>query len=175
MAAATSGIVASSQAAVIYDESIGGDLSNSSGTPTVLTSGTDTVIGSMNDGLSGFPDRDDHFVIVSLSPGGTAVFDYTYDKGDDIQDIEFSFSDPAGGTPLFTTGSITSPEDGGGSTPSLTVPGSGQIRVSVRNTQTAESGTSDIGWTVSTADVVPEPSSSAIVALGSLLVLRRRR
>lgn len=169
MAAATSGIVASSQAAVIYDEGVSGDLANSSGAATVLTSGTDTVTGSLHDLF----DRGDHFIIGSLVPGGTATFDWDYNKNDDQLQVGFTFSDPAGGS-LYTTGFMSVNNDSG-TTPSLTVPASGQIRVSVMNQFSAEAGSPVTSWSASTTDVVPEPSTSALVALGSLLALRRRR
>lgn len=170
MAAATSGIVATTQVAVIYDEDFGGsDLADTAGTATVLTSGTDTVAGTLHDTT----DRNDHFIISSLAPGGLATFDWNYAKEDGQLQVGFTFSDPAGGT-LHTTGFLST-NINNGSTPSLTVPASGQILVSVQNQFTAEAGGPSTSWGVATADVVPEPSSSALVALGSLLALRRRR
>lgn len=169
MAAASSGIVASSQAATIYDESIGGDLANTSVTATVLTSGTDSVIGTLDDP----GDRSDHFIIGSLSAGGLAIFDWNYAKNDEQLQVGFTFSDPAGAQ-LHSTGFLA-PDTNSGSTPSLTVPASGQVRVSVEYAGSWESGETDSSWGVSTTDVVPEPSTSALVALGSLLALRRRR
>jgi len=109
----------------------------------------------------------------SLLPGGTATLDWSYVKDDDQLQVGFTFSDPAGGE-LHNTGVLFSNSDSG-STPSLTVPASGQIRVSVQNASSTEAGGPTTSWDVTTADVVPEPSSSALVALGSLLALRRRR
>ncbi len=169
MAAATTGLVATSQAAVIYNESSGGDLANSSGAATVLSSGTNEVIGELHH----IDDTNDHFIIGNLSPGGTANFSYSYEKTDWAIEVGFTFSDPAGGD-LLATGFML-PLTGSGSTGNLTVPASGQIRVSVQNQYTSEGGGPTTTWSVSTADVVPEPSGAALIALGSLLALRRKR
>lgn len=169
MAAATSGIVASAHAAVVYDEGVSGDLANTSGAATVLTSGTDTVTGSLHEHL----DRDDHFILGSLAPGEAAVFDWSFSMPDFDLQVGFTFSDPAGGT-LHSTGFLYG-TSGNGSTPALTVPASGKILVSVQNNYFTETGWPGTDWNVSTTDVVPEPSTSALVALGSLLALRRRK
>ena len=55
-------LAATSQAAVTYNESINGDLSNSSGSPTVLTSGTYPINGT----LDFLADPSDHFIFSEL-------------------------------------------------------------------------------------------------------------
>lgn len=169
MAAATSGIVASSQAAVVYHELIDGDLANSIGSPSSLPMYASTVGGT----LHATTDREDHFIIGNLTPGATATFDWSYNMTDEQLQAGFIFSDPTLGE-LHNTG-FMSALTGSNSTPALTVPASGQIRVSVLNNSNTEAGGPTTNWSVSTADVVPEPSSSALVALGALLALRRRR
>lgn len=167
MAAATSGMAATSQAAVVYNESINGDLSNSSASPTVLTSGTDQILGTLSDPS----DRTDYFILSSLAPG--AAFTFSFDKPNSTLGVNFTFQDADTLAVLFSTGSNST--SGGGTTGSLAVPMSGQIRISVENTSSAEGFPVGTTWSVSTTDVVPEPSGAALVALGALLALQRRR
>lgn len=174
MAAATSGMVATSQAAAVYNESINGDLSNSSASPTVLTSGTDQIIGTLIEPFSVNPDPFDHFILGSLAPGGTADFTFAFDKPNTTYGVNFTFFNPDTLAVLFSTGA-NNDASGGGTTGPLTVPLSGQIRISVENTGSAEGTPGNTSWTVSTADVVPEPSGAALLALGALLALQRRR
>ena len=168
MAAATSGMAATSQAAVTYNESINGDLSNSSASPTVLTSGTDQIIGT----LSFAPDPSDYFVLTGLPAGGTANFSFNYLKADNQLFVRFLFSNPTGGN-LYDTG-FNVADSSSGSTGALTIPASGQIRISVENGGTYEANPTT-SWNVSAVEVIPEPSGAALVALGSLLALKRRR
>ncbi len=174
MAAATSGITATSQAAVVYNESINGDLSNSSATPTVLTSGTDQIIGTLIEPNSPGPDPFDHFVLGSLAPGGTANFSFRFIKPNSSYGVNFTFRDADTLAVLFSTGGNNA-TSGSGTTGALAVPLSGQIRISVENTGSAEGFPGNTSWSVSTADVVPEPSGAALVALGALVALKRRR
>lgn len=170
MLAATGGWVASGSAATVYNESTGtgSDLSNLAGKPTVLTSGTDTVIGALLDST----DRDDHFIITDLLPGGTAQFDFTAMNNDPMLGVFFTFSDPAGGS-LFTSEDYFG--NASATTGNITVPASGQVKVSVQNVFNAEGGSPTTTWSVSTNDVVPETSVTALAALGALLALRRNR
>ncbi len=170
MAAATSGMAATSQAAGVYNESINGDLSNSSASPTVLTSGTDEIIGTLIDPSDSF----DHFTLSSLGPGGTANFTFSFNKPNPTHGVNFTFRNADTLAVLFSTGG-NNDTSGGGTTGALAVPLSGQIRISVENTGSAEGFPVNTSWTVSTADVVPEPSGAALVALGALLALKRRR
>lgn len=168
MMAATSGLVATGSAATVYDETTGGDLSNDSMSPTVLTSGTDTVFG----GLHADTDRDDHFIITNLMGGGTAQFGFATVIDDGGLQVQFTFRDPAGGV-LYTSPLYT--DDAMGSTGPITVPGSGQVKVSVQNFSTVEGGSPATTWSVSTNDVIPETSTAALAALGALLAMRRSR
>ena len=170
MAAATSGMAATSQAAVVYIESINGDLSNFSASPTVLTSGMDEVNGTLTDPSDPF----DYFILSSLAPGGTADFSFNFNKPNTSYGVNFTFQDADSLAVLFSTGSNNA-ASGGGTTGALAVPLSGQIRISVENIGSAEGFPVGTSWTVSTADVIPEPSGTALVALGALLALKRRR
>ena len=167
MAAATSGMAATSQAAV-YNESINGDLSNSSGSPTVLTSGTDPINGTLNF----LADPSDYFILSGLPAGGTAKFSFNHLKADNQLSVRFLFSDPTGGN-LYDTG-FNLADNSSGSTGALAIPASGQIRISVENGGTYEANP-NTSWNVSTVEVIPEPSGAALVALGALLALKRRR
>ena len=167
MAAATSGMAATSQAAV-YNESINGDLSNSSGSPTVLTSGTDPINGTLNF----LADPSDYFILSGLPAGGTAKFSFDHLKADNQLSVRFLFSDPTGGN-LYDTG-FNLADNSSGSTGALAIPASGQIRISVENGGTYEANP-NTSWNVSTVEVIPEPSGAALVALGVLLALKRRR
>ena len=167
MAAATSGMAATSQAAV-YNESINGDLSNSSGSPTVLTSGTDPINGTLNF----WADPSDYFILSGLPAGGTAKFSFDHLKADNQLSVRFLFSDPTGGN-LYDTG-FNLADNSSGSTGELAIPASGQIRISVENGGTYEANP-NTSWNVSTVEVIPEPSGAALVALGALLALKRRR
>ena len=167
MAAATSGMAATSQAAV-YNESINGDLSNSSGSPTVLTSGTDPINGTLNF----LADPSDYFILSGLPAGGTAKFSFDHLKADNQLSVRFLFSDPTGGN-LYDTG-FNLADNSSGSTGALAIPASGQIRISVENGGTYEANP-NTSWNVSTVEVIPEPSGAALVALGALLALKRRR
>ena len=167
MAAATSGMAATSQAAV-YNESINGDLSNSSGSPTVLTSGTDPINGTLNF----LADPSDYFILSGLPAGGTAKFSFDHLKADNQLSVRFLFSDPTGGN-LYDTG-FNLADNSSGSTGALAIPASGQIRISVENGGTYEASP-NTSWNVSTVEVIPEPSGAALVALGALLALKRRR
>ncbi len=174
MAAATSGMAATSQAAAIYNESISGDLSNSSASPTVLTSGTDQIIGTLVEPFSANPDPFDYFILSSLAPGGTANFSFNFNKPNSTYGVNFTFRNADTLAVLFSTGNVNDPS-GSGTTGALSVPLSGQIRISVENTGSAEGTPGNTSWAVSTADVIPEPSGAALVALGALLALKRRR
>jgi hypothetical protein len=86
--------------------------------------------------------------------------------------VRFLFSDPVGGT-LYDTG-FDLADSSSGTTGALVIPASGQVRISVENGGTYESNP-NTSWNVSAVDVVPEPSGAALVALGSLLALKRKR
>ncbi len=170
MLAATGGWVASGSAATIYNESIGGDLSGVPGSPSILTSTTDTVLGT----LDSITDRDDHFIISNLVPSGTAQFDFSASGGDPtIVGIRFLFRNPATDVVLFSADYLTASPSG--TTGDITVPASGQVKVTVQNIFSNEGGTSLMTWTASTNDVVPETSTAALAALGALLAMRRNR
>tara|TARA_B110000908_G_C10194892_1_gene422392 strand:+ start:151 stop:699 length:549 start_codon:yes stop_codon:yes gene_type:complete len=174
MMAATSGWVATGSAATVYNESIGGDLSNDAMSPTVLSSGTDSVFGGLLDDqfVPANADRDDHFVISDLPGGGTAQFDFSATIDNSNLGVQFTFSTLAGGT-LYTSPVYMA--DNSGTTGAIAVPISGEIKISVQNVNSDEGGSPATAWEVSTNDVVPEPSTSALVALGALLALRRSR
>lgn len=171
MAAATTGMAATSQAALTYNETISGDLSNNSGVSTMLASGTDEIIGGLNTST----DPSDYFIVSSLDPGGTATFSFSFNKVSTAFGVNFTFRDADSLVVLFSTGANNA-MSGGGTTLPLAVTSSGQIRISVENIGTSE-GFEDpsTSWSVSTLDVVPEPAGAALLALGSLLALRRQR
>jgi hypothetical protein len=168
MLAATSGWIASGSAAVIYNEATGGDLSNNSGSPSVLTGGTDMVNGTLHSST----DRDDHFIISNLVGNTTARFDYTSMISDSSLGVQFIFSNPTGGilamSPNFFSGSNSGFSQ-------FMVPASGEVKVSVQNFNSTEGGSPTTTWQVSTNDVIPETSTAALVALGALLAMRRSR
>ncbi len=155
---------------MVYSETTGGDLSDNFSTPTVLTSGTDSVFGSVSES----EDRNDHFIITDLMPGETAEFEFTALVGEPMSGlVEFRFSNTLNGQILAsgTRGFIESDPS-----VSFTVPASGDVRISVEQVTTAESGGPPAStWTVSTNSVVPEPSVPALAALGALLAMRRKR
>ncbi len=175
MAAATTGMAATSQAALTYNESFSGDLSDFIGSPTILTSGTNEIIGGLITSNSENPDPSDYFIVSSLDPGGTATFSFSFVKPGTSFGVNFTFSDPGTSEELFSTGDNNA-TSGTGTTGALAVPLSGKIRISVENIATTE-GFEDpsTSWSVSTPDVVPEPAGAALLALGSLLALRRQR
>lgn len=169
MLAATSGWIASGSAAVIYNEATGGDLSNNSGSPSVLTGGTDMVNGTLHSST----DRDDHFIISNLLGNTTARFDYTSMINDSGGlGVQFIFSNPTGGT-LATSQSYFNGSNSGFS--QFMVPASGEVKVSVQSVSTVEGGSPTTTWQVSTNNVIPETSTAALVALGALLAMRRSR
>lgn len=133
MLAATGGFATSGSAAVVYNESIGGDLSNNSAVPTVLTSGTDTIIGA----LDSVSDRSDNFIITNLLPGGTAQFDFSVTMENSNDGVFFIFSDPSGGA-LYTSPNYFFPLNQVGTTGDITVPLSGQVKITVQNINSFE-------------------------------------
>lgn len=169
MMAATNGCVATGSAATVYAETSGGDLSNSFTNPTVLPSGTDSVFGSVDESL----DRTDHFIISNLMPGSTGEFEFSALVSDPTSGpVQFIFTNSSGQSLGFGSRGFgdTNPSAIG-----FTVPASGNVRISVEQTGTSESGAPASTWQVSTNSVVPEPSVSALAALGALLAMRRKR
>lgn len=167
MAAATTGLMGTSDAATVYDEISSGDLSNAIGSPTVLGNGVLDAQGSLRDNT----DLADHFLF-NLTAGYLATFNYGFST-DPTLAVSFTFSNPSGGT-LATFGPATG--SGNGSTNQVVVPAGGQIRVSVVSSQVGSvEGFPTTSWNIGVTQVVPEPSGAALAALGSLLALRRKR
>ena len=168
MAAATTGLMGTSDAATIYNEISSGDLSNAIGSPTVLGNDVRNAQGSLTDNT----DLADHFNFRDLTVGYLATFNYGFST-DPTLAVSFTFSDPGGGT-LATFGPASG--TGNGSTSQVVVPAGGQIRVSVVSSQAGSvEGFPTTSWNIGVTQAVPEPSGAALVALGSLLALRRRR
>ena len=172
-------LTSSVQGVVLYDEFSRGDLSNDLRSPTTIVNGGfgDQVIGFLNPNT----DVDDVFILEGLIVGQLVTFAYEHNSTSDMLPLSYTFSDGSNISKIYTTNSLPGTSVRGTS-PAIEIPPSGNIHVhlnlmDIRETLT---GTPEIdppfvSWTISIESaVVPEPSTTLLLTIGSALVICRR-